>query len=316
MLEPAGMWVALLHLEMRLLLLTLPLVVVACIDAPRFTVGESAAGASGGVHDGMVLVPGAVEDGVVTPTDKSPPDAGKSDAGKGGGDNHGDGPGHGGGEGGKNDAGARSGGGSSGGSSSSSSGGSPSAPPAPTSGSVTVAAFWIDAHEVSAHDYAACVAAGACTAASCASDGDDHPVVCVTVDQASDYCAFAKKRLPTSAEWTAAAAGPSRRQYPWGSDTPASDRLNACGAECSGAHMYAASDGYARTAPSGSFVLGVTPDGVYDLAGNVAEWVDAPSPTVRGGSWQDGDPAAVTSTAAHAQAAADPTVGFRCALDD
>jgi hypothetical protein len=313
------MWVALLHLVMRLLVLTLPLVAVACLDAPSFTVGKSAAEGSGDLHDGMVLVPGAVEDGEVTPTDKSPPDAGKNDAGKGG-DGPGDGKGKGGGDS-KPDAGAPSGGGSSSGGSSSggsssSSGGTPSTPPAPSSGSVTVAAFWIDAHEVSAHDYAACVATGACTAASCASDGDDHPVVCVTVDQANDYCAFAKKRLPTSAEWTAAAAGPSRRQYPWGSDTPASDRLNACGGECGGTHMYAASDGFARTAPGGSFVLGVTPDGVYDLAGNVAEWVDAPSPTVRGGSWQDGDPAAVTSTAAHAQAAADPTVGFRCAVDD
>jgi formylglycine-generating enzyme required for sulfatase activity len=80
--------------------------------------------------------------------------------------------------------------------------------------------------------------------------------------------------------------------------------------------MYAASDGHVRTAPVGSFPLGITPNGVLDLAGNVAEWVDGTlSPVARGGSYADTDRTRVASMDVRSGDVAGPSVGFRCAAD-
>jgi formylglycine-generating enzyme required for sulfatase activity len=209
-------------------------------------------------------------------------------------------------------------------------GGTTAATPAPDSGNdapvssdpLLVPSFWIDLREVSAGDYSACVGAGACSAAAtgagCTSAGglDDHPVNCVSKSQAVAYCTWRKKRLVRNDEWTAAATGDSSAAFVWGADRPTPDRLNACGAECAAAGMYPASDGYVATAPTGSFPAGRSPEGVLDLAGNVAEWVDGAS-AVRGGSFADTDPAAVTATAARGVApeTSEPTIGFRCARD-
>ncbi len=143
-----------------------------------------------------------------------------------------------------------------------------------------------------------------------------HPINCVTLEQARGYCASQSKRLVTSNEWTAAAMGADLRPYPWGTALPAGDRLNACGSECAAAGKYPQSDGEVSTAPVGSFPLGRTPDGVQDLAGNVAEWVEGGSdPTARGASFQDVDRASASSLASRGSAAAGPAVGFRCAVD-
>jgi formylglycine-generating enzyme required for sulfatase activity len=80
--------------------------------------------------------------------------------------------------------------------------------------------------------------------------------------------------------------------------------------------MYPSSDGHVRTAPVGAFPGGATPEGVHDLAGNVAEWVDGVlAPAARGGAYDDVARAAVTSTSARSGAVAGPSVGLRCAAD-
>src|SRR5690606_8663392 len=112
--------------------------------------------------------------------------------------------------------------------------------------------------------------------------------------------------------------GAARRAHPWGDEPPSAAHLNACGAECAARGMYEASDGYAASAPRGSFPAGRTPEGVWDLAGNVAEWVDAaPASLVLGGSYEDVDPLTVSS--GHARPVLPttrrPTIGFRCAKD-
>lgn len=116
-------------------------------------------------------------------------------------------------------------------------------------------------------------------------------------------------------EWTAAAEGSQHRAYPWGNDAPTAERLDACGAECAAMGMYPSSDGWVATAPRGTYAGGATPEGVLDLAGNVAEWTT--NGDVRGGSYADTDPAAVTAQATHAvdPNAQEPTIGFRCAID-
>jgi formylglycine-generating enzyme required for sulfatase activity len=263
----------------------------------------------------MVLVPGATLDGTLTPAGHGPGDkkgGDKDKKGKGGCEEDCD-----------------DGGSSSGDGSGSDSGTDlpPPPPPGDSSGSssgssgaaapLVVEPFWLDAREVSASDYAACVSAGACAAPACPAPGADHPVACVTRDEAAEYCAWRGKRLPADEEWTAAAAGAAGRPFPWGVEAPSEERLDACGAECSSEGMYSASDGFPTTAPCGAFPLGATPEGALDLAGNVAEWVRGASPVVRGGAYEDTDAAAVASRAARPvpDGFEGPSVGFRCAAD-
>lgn len=176
--------------------------------------------------------------------------------------------------------------------------------PAPSSGT-NVASFWLDVHEVTNADWDACVSARVC-GARVASDPASVPVANVTYASATAYCAWQKKRLPTANEWTAAAAGAAGRTYPWGNDAPSAARLNG-----------ATGDAFAKAAPPGSFPSGNTPEGVEDLAGNVAEWVVADPPVVRGGSYADSAASAFTSTASRPFAvdSSAATVGFRCARD-
>jgi formylglycine-generating enzyme required for sulfatase activity len=101
---------------------------------------------------------------------------------------------------------------------------------------------------------------------------DDHyfsnrpsaPVLGVSWDDASVYAKWANKRLPTEEEWEKAAswdpAAQKKRQWPWG-DASESTRANVGGTQ--------------HTSDVGQFPTGASAYGVQDLAGNVAEWVDA-----------------------------------------
>jgi formylglycine-generating enzyme required for sulfatase activity len=291
--------------------LAIALDLTGCIDLPHLAIdgAEDAAPSSAssggsstvsGVHDGMVLVGAVSLDGGAAAAPAAAAPSGKG-AGAGKGDGEGN-DGNGSGKGGNGDAGTSA----------------PAASPSP----IAVPAFWLDAREVSAAAYRACLDVRGCTApaigAGCTLGQGllDHPVNCVTIEQARAFCTWTGKRLVTSDEWTAAAAGASGRPYPWGAEVPAAARLNACGSECASPGMYPTSDGHYRTAPVGAFPGGATPEGVQDLAGNVAEWVDGVlAPTARGGAYDDVVRAAVASTSARSAAVAGPAVGFRCAAE-
>lgn len=151
---------------------------------------------------------------------------------------------------------------------------------------------------------------------------DDHPVVQVSARDAAAYCAWRGLRLPAEHEWEFAARGPSGRRYPWGDDRPVQrgvPRANFGADRCCAPD---ASDGYARTAPVGTYPEGASPFGVLDLAGNVWEWTASPyraasgDIALRGGGWGN-DAYGLRAAYRHGNPPdiGLDMVGFRCAGD-
>jgi len=150
----------------------------------------------------------------------------------------------------------------------------------------------------------------------------EWPATQVSWTEASAYCQWQGKRLPTEAEWEYAARGPQGRTYPWGEAPP-----TASLARFGGQHR--------DPVDTASLPAGATPEGLRHLAGNAAEWVQdwwdpayyASSPpadpqgppegdyrVVRGGSWSS--PADELRTSARSYSNPDKGtgyIGFRCA---
>lgn len=94
---------------------------------------------------------------------------------------------------------------------------------------------------------------------------ESYPVSSVSWNGANDYCTGIGGQLPTEAQWEKAARGPTIRGYPWGD----------IGINCSYANYYVGSGVcFGQSTPVASFPLGVSPYGLFDMAGNVREWVD------------------------------------------
>ncbi|MCA9610209.1 MAG: SUMF1/EgtB/PvdO family nonheme iron enzyme [Sandaracinaceae bacterium] len=151
-------------------------------------------------------------------------------------------------------------------------------------GDVTISSFYMDLHEVTNEAYRACMAAGSCPrhARYVGFMGAQQPVVGVSWPGAAAYCASVGKRLPTDAEFERAARGPDRTIYPWGDDAddPCAHAVvrtragEGCGTEVTADVM---------SRPAGHY-------GLFDIAGNVHEWVaDAYSPCLRGCRRECGD---------------------------
>lgn len=142
---------------------------------------------------------------------------------------------------------------------------------------------------------------------------EQRPVVCVTWWGAKRYCQAQGKRLPSEAEWELAAKGCEGRLFPWGDELPRQELV-----------------AYAQPSPRdvGTSPQDVSPEDIFDLGGNVAEWVANPGPAnsgpsdgqnsqIRGGSFLSAGPCQVLgSRCLHLSPLRfGRSIGFRCARD-
>jgi len=217
---------------------------------------------------------------------------------------------------------------------------------------VTLDAFWIDQVEVTNGMYGLCAEAGVCRPPVKVNSDNrddyfgnpefaDYPVVYISWYDASAYCGWAGRRLPTEAEWERAARSDDMRNYPWGNEPPNAENSNS-------------NNIVGDTTRVGSYVIGASPFGALDMGGNVWEWVadfyqpkyyaESPSANplgpdggglnhlrvIRGGSYQDNlfdlrtsnrgyevgpDPTKLPNDDAH-YGRSSVKIGFRCAADD
>ena len=142
--------------------------------------------------------------------------------------------------------------------------------------------FFIDTYEVTAGEYKECVDAEACvyygggtsTSTFDKSGKENHPINYVTWEEASSYCNWKGKDLPTEAQWEKAAKGPNSFKYPWGNSPEPSCNYALI-------HDLALIDnvfqdpgcGENGTQPVGTYPNGVSPYGAHDMLGSVWEIV-------------------------------------------
>jgi formylglycine-generating enzyme required for sulfatase activity len=197
---------------------------------------------------------------------------------------------------------------------------------------VTVGSYSLDKYEVTVGQYKKCVDAKKCAeplllmSQTCnwsVPGRENHPVNCVEWSDAKSYCGFAGKRLPTEAEWEFAAKGNTNHKYPWGDTAP----------DCSTAAFFPRDKQQCASSTQvvGSHPKGVSFYGLFDMGGNVEEWVvdfwapysggPANNPTgpttgdvhvIRGGNWKGPEDYMRTIGRFGPKLAMD-WIGFRCA---
>lgn len=199
---------------------------------------------------------------------------------------------------------------------------------------VTISRFAVAKYETTFSEWDACVAAGACRTVSDKNWGrGNHPVINVSWDDAQTYVRWLSQRtghtyrLLSEAEWEYAASGGTRTPYWWGDAAPSCDAAVRNGANFDPCNH--------RTVSVGSYAA--NPFGLYDVHGNVWEWVQdcydsgyAQAPrdgsaaerpncevrTIRGGSWYFSAPdMQVTNRWMQVTQIGSDETGFRVARD-
>jgi formylglycine-generating enzyme required for sulfatase activity len=211
--------------------------------------------------------------------------------------------------------------------------------------------FFIDETEVTNGQYALCVEDGACGPPDRSTATfhpvyygdpvyDDYPVIFVNWYDARVFCAWRGARLPSEAEWEKAAGFDPvqaiKFTFPWG-DIFDGTLLNFCDANCNQTERNTAyDDGNRDTATVGSYTGGRSPIGLYDMSGNIMEWVsdwydsrfygqstdtnplgplDGEFKSLRGGSWLSSeDDVRVSGRSSFNPTVSRANLGFRCTM--
>ncbi|NWH03532.1 formylglycine-generating enzyme family protein [Desulfobacter latus] len=139
----------------------------------------------------------------------------------------------------------------------------------------------------------------------------NHPVVQISVDDAFAYAAWIGRRLPTEAEWEAAARTDVSLKYPWGNQfDPGALNIE--------------SSGFADTTPVDDYDHAANIFGMTDMLGNVMEWTadTQPSPfagrkaklfnVAKGGAWNAKNSVSISSRGLFPSDTTANTIGFRC----
>jgi formylglycine-generating enzyme required for sulfatase activity len=196
---------------------------------------------------------------------------------------------------------------------------------------IYVGAFFLDKHQVAVSQYARFLEATHHDSPPewtlmNKQTNRNRPVANVDWVEADAFCKWAGKRLPTEAEWEKAARGTDGRVYPWGNEPPTRFHAN------SGKEVFSS---HGTLTPVGTLEAGKSPYGIYDMAGNVWEWVsdwydqdyyktgplqNPPGPrkgdykVVRGGSWGSGtEDLRAANREVHLPSFRGFGTGFRCA---
>jgi len=212
---------------------------------------------------------------------------------------------------------------------------------------VNLDAFYIDVYEVTNSQYAVCSDLGICDSITDTTAFEssysrgvyygnpsyaDYPAIYASYHEAQQYCEWRGARLPTEAEWEKAARGGLEGKiYPWGDESPVCEVGAKNGAKFDDDELCNDTD----TGQVGSY--GANGYGLYDMAGNVWEWVSdfyeeiyyASSPdsnptgpvdgdfhVIRGGTW--GSPAdglRISNRSFNHPSSGALYSGFRCARD-
>jgi formylglycine-generating enzyme required for sulfatase activity len=208
---------------------------------------------------------------------------------------------------------------------------------------VDLDAFWIDQTEVTNAMYGKCIEAGSCNSPTNTKyytnpAYKNHPVVFVNWNDASTYCGWVDRRLPTEAEWEKAASWDEdmlvQRTYPWGNSFDGT-KLNFCDVNCTSEWKNLDyDDGFIDTSPVANYLSGKSFYGAYDMAGNVWEWVadwynaypgsfenaskdfGMSHRVLRGGAWYSNDKNTRSANRfGEYPSNAEDSFGFRCARD-
>ncbi len=169
--------------------------------------------------------------------------------------------------------------------------------------------FSIDSLEVTVARWETCVRAQSCSELP-GQPSPGLPVTGVTPKQAERFCLLVGGRLPTSDEWLLAAAGNPARRFPWGNTGL------VCRRAVFGLLSGPCAEGAVGPTLAGSRPAGATPEGVFDMAGNAAEWTrEGKGFVARGGSFRSTVAEELKSWAVQKTLDASLHIGFRCAYD-
>jgi formylglycine-generating enzyme required for sulfatase activity len=165
------------------------------------------------------------------------------------------------------------------------------------------------------------------------SRGGVVPQAYISGQESQRACAEAGKRLCRRDEWLAACQGPARRTYPYG-NTFIAGACNVGRRPHPLVSFYGRSDSSIFTfenmnnpginqqpnslARTGQFDRCVSQDGLFDLYGNLHEWIAEADGTFKGGFYADTDtngPGCLYTTTAHTFSYRDYSTGFRCCAD-